>query len=370
MYMAVKRLKLLLAAFIYCLGFSLLNVGLAAADSRPYVRIYGADIATGGWFNNGSSSCNPSDTNTYQAPDYTSATNLYKGGIMTYGSYDSSSQKSKGAGSEFGASSLGLIEGASSVEPYGFSTGSSGYNSLSFANKSTLTASNYWGGFLEGSVRQTHCVPDYFGTLQNSPTTVASASDVSTLNSGQFLNTTGGITTVGASAPLASGKKITLFVSGNVYISSNITYASHNETNVPKFALVVKGSIYVAPSVTQLDGLYIAEPNLSAGSVVAADTGNFWTCHANNATIPTDNYVSANCRTKLTVNGSVIAKQINLFRVNGDIASAPPNEPSTSPNIAEVFNFTPDMVAGGGFFNSTTGSSGKIESLVSLPPVF
>ena len=86
--------------------------------------------------------------------------------------------------------------------------------------------------------------------------------------------------------------------------------------------------------------------------------------------MPTAVYVSSACRTKLTLNGAVVAKQVNLLRSNGDVASATAGEASSSGNIAEVFNFTPEMVIGGGFFNSAAVNQYKIESLISLPPVF
>ena len=362
--MVVKKLKVL-TALVYILSLSLVNVGLAAADTRPYFKAYGADTFSGGGFNSGPSSCNPSDSS-YQAPDYSGPSNLYKGGVMGFGTYDANSQKAKGAGSEFGALALGIIEGSSGAgEPYGFSTGTTGYNKTSFANKSTITANNFWGGFLEGTVRQTHCIPDYFGTKQSSPQTIVSANDVAALNTGQYLINGSGITNVAAASPIAAGKKITLFVSGNVFISSNITYGVHNVDNVPKFTLVVKGNIYIANDVGQLDGLYIGQP-----STDPAASGIIWTCHTNSNDPPTDVYVSAACRNKLTVNGAFIAKKVNLVRTNGDVNSAAPGEAASSGNIAEVFNFTPEMVIGGGFFNDAGASSGKIQSLISLPPVF
>jgi hypothetical protein len=57
---------------------------------------------------------------------------------------------------------------------------------------------------------------------------------------------------------------------------------------------------------------------------------------------------------------------VNFVRVNGDINSSPPV-------IAEVINYTPDMVVGGPFFTPTPAggsTSLKVQSLISLPPVF
>ncbi len=362
----IKKLPALILGISYIVS-SLLLAAVAYADTRPYFKAYGADTFTGGWFNSGST-CNNTDAN-YQRPGTSDLT----GGVMAFAKYDAAGNKSSGAGSEFGASALGSVQG-DAAKTYGFSTASSGYKNLTFANEQE------WGGFLEGTNPQTHCVPDYFGTKQNSPQAVTNNNDVdvSSLASGQHkASPGGGITTVHANGKIGADKKITLFVEGDVFISKDssnegITYdarSSYTADNAPKFALVVKGNIYVAPDVTQLDGLYIAQPDSTPAS-----SGVIWTCHTNNANVPTDVFVSAACRTKLTVNGAFIAKQVNLLRIqpnsaNGGIDSAVANEPPSSANIAEVFNFTPEMVVGGGFFNPTT-STNKIESLINLPPVF
>lgn len=356
--MAKKISALVLGVF-----YLFLSSGLALADTRPYFRAYGSDTFAGGWFNSGASSCSPA-ASTFQAPTYLGLTNLYKGGVMAYGKSNGS-----GAGSQFGAQALGLIEGNSDVvNPYGFTSGSNGYNKLSFANLSSLSVTNFWGGFWEGSDahQASHCLPDYFGTKQNSPKPWSG--NLSAAASGQYITTGLSLNTIPDA--VSAGKNITLFVNGNVYIGGNITYAGgYTADNVPKFALVVRGNIFIDPAVSRLDGLYIAQPDTTSAATIS-NSGIIWTCHANAADPPTAAYVSSACRTKLTFNGAVIAKQVNLLRVNGDVASAAAGEGSGSGNIAEVFNYTPEMVIGGGFFNSPVGNKYKIESLISLPPVF
>jgi hypothetical protein len=83
-----------------------------------------------------------------------------------------------------------------------------------------------------------------------------------------------------------------------------------------------------------------------------------------------------NCGNKLTFNGAVVAKQMWLFRTNGDLATAPKDEKSSSDNIAEVFNYTPDMVLAGQLLPSdrstqiNLGYTPLYDSVLSLPPVF
>lgn len=353
-----------ITALILGLVFLALGSGLAYADSRPYFRAYGADIASGGWFNSGASSCSPS-ASTFQAPTYSPPSNLYKGGVLAYAKNDSS-----GAGSQYGALALGMIQGptGSGSEPYGFTSGSSGYNRLSFANFSSLNATDYWGGFLEGSNthQASHCLPDYYGTHQPSATVTGSV-NLSAANGNYYVNSS--VTLSGKVQVRANpGTNLAYFVKGNVYIDNDITYeGSYTANNVPKFALVVRGNIYIAPSVSRLDGLYIAQPDTTSAATIS-NSGVVWTCHDGTTNIPLYTYVRDNCKTKLTINGSLIAKQVAFLRINGDSAGAGGNEPASSANIAEVINFTPEMVIGGGFFNG--GSKYKVESLISLPPVF
>lgn len=367
-----RRLGNLILAVCYFLSFGFINAGVALADSRPYFRVYNGDVTAGGWFNNGQVACDPTArSSTYQAPTYTNSSNLLKGGIMAYGKYNSSTNLSSGAGSQFGAFALGEVQGQSTGEPYGFSTDVSGYNHLTFANQSTMTATNYWGGFMEGATPQTHCIPDYFSTKQSSPQAYASSSiDVDVANN-QYLISPGAANAIinsGNKQVRSDGERVTIFVDGNAYIANNIIYASgYNANTVPKFALVARGSIFIDPSVTRLDGLYIAQPKADNSA------GEIWTCHENTATAPTYADVSSKCRKQLVFNGSVISARLNLVRIqvdqNGGIDTATPNEASTSANIAEVFNYQPEMVIGGAYFNQPASGS-TIQSIINLPPVF
>src|SRR5207253_9834462 len=98
-----------------------------------------------------------------------------------------------------------------------------------------------------------------------------------------------------------------------------------------------------------------AQPDPSDPNPLSDDTGVIWTCHDGTANVAPQYTYIAGCIKSLKVNGAFIAKQINLLRVNGDVAPAKTNEDGyrnalSSSNIAEVFNFSPDMVIGGPFF--------------------
>jgi hypothetical protein len=70
-----------------------------------------------------------------------------------------------------------------------------------------------------------------------------------------------------------------------------------------------------------------------------------------------------NCGTNLTVNGALTAAHVYLGRIAGNLGGA----------SAETVNFSSEMVLGGEFFEGTNaeeGSTGAIQSLVNLPPIF
>jgi hypothetical protein len=352
-------------------------------SSRPYFKVFGNDVFTGGgFFSNGSCNTSTGLGTTYQ-DDQTLSSDPRYGSVMAVAKVDSSFTKPQGgASSQYGAISLGKIEGSgSSTDPahLGFysqgafaATGSSSdINSLTFANNGSK-----FGGSFQGLIRQSHCVPDYFGTKQNNPhVTSGDVSGLSSLN-GQYLFGNPGVTTVNGGA-IANGRNVTLFINGDAYINGNITYlGGYDTSSVPKFALVVKGNIYIDPSVTELDGLYIAQPKPNISGFAQLTAGVLWTCHDSNTTDPSAAYLSGPCSNqKLVVKGAVIARQVNLSRTKGDVNNASTAEDSLpnalgSSNIAEIIDFTPEMVIGGGFFSPSSATSYNVESLISLPPAF
>lgn len=380
----VKKLSLVLMSLAFAGIFFLVPLKVGAT-TKSYFKAFGADVMTGGWFiNNGS--CDTSTTSNYQDPNYFNAATGFtadnrSGGILSYAKEDGSGNSAGGASSQYAAFAGGSIEG-SDPSFYGFysagsraAAGSTARNALTFSN--TGASSSYWGGQYEGSVRQSNCVPNYYSKVPTNPPppaigNLSSATATGTYSASAGAGTTFSLTT--ADVNIAAGTRVTIFVNGNVFIGNNIRYTLDKESNVPKFALVVKGSIYIAAGVTQLDGLYIAQPASNSDQTVQNDDGDIWTCHPNN-TAPLLYTDVGNCTTKLTINGALIAKQVNFMRTNGDIGSAGTSEDTLSnaqgsSNIAETINYTPAMEIGGPFFNPPTPSSLPIDSLISLPPIF
>lgn len=363
----VKKLGFALASLLAPLVFA----GQSYA-ALPYFKVYNGDVSTGGGFNNGTDSSPCLAAASFQAPTYTSPIgNPNKGGIMAFVNVSFTA----GASAQLGAFSLGVISnGTSSTgDKYGFFAGGNPGNKLTFANDADASITNYYGGVFEnarldtssGGHKLTHCISDYYGIKGTGATTISAPGNLNLLATGKYLVSSGDLT-VGAST-IDLSKNVTVFVNGNVFINGSIAYASnYTDANVPKLAIVAQGNIYINPSATTLTGLYIAQPKTGV-----ADSGKIWTCHDSSTSDPTSAWLLANCNNNLTVNGAFIGKQIQLTRVKGDVGSVAtlPNESPNPATTAEIFNYTPEMIVGGGFFNQ--GSSfGKIQSLVNLPPVF
>lgn len=357
-----------------------------AAQDRPYFKTFGGDVMTGGWFSE-SSTCNTSTTSKYQDANNTASDPLV-GGIITYAKSSGSPPNlisAGGASSQFAAFVLGRVD-ANQASRFGFSSngamGDTSVKGRTFANnQDSLT----FGGLFQDSnstgVRQGYCMPDYYSKRPN-PMPAGS-----TLASGSFPATSGIYSANGTVSPhvlnsagltLPLGSNITVYVDGNVYIGGNIRYNAADVdatiNNVPKFALVVRGSIYIDPSVTELYGFYIAQPNPANASAVTADEGIIWTCHPNNTNPIPYTYPATDCRNKLTITGGLAAKQINFLRTNGDVdeAAASTSEGMGSANIAEVINYSPAIPLGGPFFVYPGSDTirNRIDSVRSLPPVF
>jgi hypothetical protein len=423
--MKVEHLKGLSVLLISAL-LVLSSGGIVHADTttKPYLKTFGSDVMSGGWFNDGTNCATGSSSN-YQDPNFAAPgfpANPLDGGILTYAK-QASGNSAGGASSQYGAFSLGAIDDNSGAAGYGFysagarAAAGTSAKALSFANSGAIYPFGgpfSLGGVFEGTVRQSSCVPDYYSKMPANTTNtgnlsaaVARGSDNYSASppAGKNFNLTAGVTTTISAGPPA--QRITIYVNGNVYIDSNITYDSKSTvSSVPKFALIVKGSIYIDKSVTQLDGMYVAQPvpkcdasGLPAGcnsdplyNPVSADSGIIWTCHPNNSA-KLDYTYPPNCSSPLVVNGALIAKQVNFLRVGGTTVStnsdvtttASTSEdrfdtvntcstfPYTNCHVSEVVNYTPAMIMGGNFFSaasSGTGTGLPVDSIVSLPPVF
>jgi hypothetical protein len=327
----------------------------------PYFSTYGSDVSSGG--------------------DFNACTN--SGGLLG-GWYDGSTAYA-GASTLFAALATGLISGFASGQNTATGPPTSVANNLTFANTTgssgTVYSTNYGG-----KDAQAHCLftpeqPALTATDGSSTMNIGSTP----LNDGSH-SYRGNVQLNGGTVPL--GKNIGLYVSGNVYITSNIIYGtgaggvwtinSDDTANVPSFTLVdTGGNIYIAPGVSELDGIYVAE-------TVNGHGGTIYTCGQNTAGSFTpmaaaDLYSS--CNSQLSIYGSFIADQVNLMRTFGTLGNATATESprgsrhsctnGTSEPVcaSEVFDFSPELYLSSPQIQLTNNGDPSYDSATSLPPV-
>ncbi len=311
--------------------------------NQPYVSVYGNDVSAGGGF----TPCGAN--NNAEIDTYT---------------------KRGGSGTQLAAFALGNIRGFKSVflRPVGMSP--SEPKGLSFGNTNGVYGGIY--GVVECTKNYYNDVAFPAGSDKRNPSV---STGVIPLNTTTFIKD--GKQTF-ASSPsgtirLVNGgdfnKKATLFVDGDVIIGTDITYADTSSwatiSAIPYFSLVVKGDIYINSGVTQMDGLYIAQPKDDGTG------GNIYTC-TNNKTIynkgRTDNFT--NCSNQLVVNGAFIAKRVHFLRSYKSISDGQANESATNSNAAELFRFSPEMyIVQPVFKPSSTTESGEYDYITTLPPI-
>ncbi len=315
----------------------------------PYAKWYGSDIVAGGQFG---------DT----APCTNDA------GIYTFN--DSRAGRiPAGSGVQFAAIAMGQIRKFTSA----LGTGSSSAG-LSFANTTGLSPPDFLGGFFGGD----NCIHNYMDDAASAAVsnTAATTLDLSTLatNTYSYTPPTGNKLTI--SGTIGTGKNIYLYVSGDVYINNNITYNTTwtSENDIPYLQIVTNGNIFIAPTVTNLNGVYIASSS-------AAGSGTIYTCApggvvadplASAAIYLTGGACNLN---KLTVNGTFIANKIKLLRTINSMRDSNSVADSTSPETnsnnkaAENFTFDTSMYVANTCKAQACGAAPPDAMITGLPPI-
>ncbi len=256
---------------------------------------------------------------------------------------------SQGAGDQYGAIAPGFLSGFDSAN-INQGTNPLGLSFSNVNNPSSQYDNSFFGlfGGYFGSLPP--CGHNYF------PSNTSSLSQISQYVNPSWWSTTSGNYYVNGSfningpITIPQGVNVNLYVNGNVYINRNIIQPNNLKANkvsqLSSFKLVVEGGdIIISPNVSEIDGVYVAEPDSNVG-------GTIYTC---GNTHPTNN-----CNTQLIVNGSLVANTINLWRTYGDTGWSP------SSFRAETINQPPSEWLSS--FNNPGSST--IDSIRNLPPVF
>jgi hypothetical protein len=319
-------------------------------NAQPYFSAIGGDVAVGAGFG----SCSP------HTP--ASGTSIYANNQPT--------SPYNGASSQLAALTLGLIKGFTTGKYQNNQTGTTWYDALSAAAggaELSFANTNLNGNFGTNAGFTSWCAPDYYAAYNAPPgghtkQAVTSPASVATLSTNNKVYTYTGNLTVNAANVPADGRDITLLVNGNVYINSGsctaIIYGSScaggaaaSLANIPIFRIIASGSIYVDQSVTELDGMYVAQG------------GNFITC-ANGFTGMSGTSAIAGCNKQLKIYGAVAAgKAVVPNRTLGDFAGAAGQTESP----AEFFYYNPQMWLTGG--DTSGGGVGSWQAVTSLPPI-
>lgn len=341
------------------------NVCTQQVTNEPYAQFFGNDVSAGGAFTSGSDQCNNGETVT-------------KGLILANTETLTSGSLVRGSGAQLAGLALGSIGGNGD----GFGTASLRttaplpYTGLMFSNTNS------------GNLGTTNCIPDYYGSGGAGSSAWAGPPAANSGPSTYVLSSeaNGNYTLGGFVVPL--GVSITIYAPGNVEITGPIYYdganggwaVNGNNTNVPSLFVIAKGDIYIDPGVSELDGTYVAQGSNKQG-------GTIDTCY-------THDYNS--CSQQLTVYGSFIAGEVNLYRTYASLRDSKPGEyPSplgnqgncdlgdggnpTGPGgprgtnydcAAEVFIFSPANYLGQPALPAVGGpNSGKFDAISSLSPV-
>ena len=316
--------------------------------SKPYLKVFGNDIAAGGKFaDTSTTTCSPGPT---------------KANAGVWAFWKNTGSFYSGASSQFGIFALGKILGTASASNRGLGVLGDPLPPVGLSFGNMLPAG---GGSVAangaGNSNIYRCIPDYFSASASSPTPVP----------------TGQVTINTTNTTIPAGTQKAVFVNGDALINNDITFGSDPTTGngdwaspqrIPSYYLIVKGNIYISSNVHNLDGVYIAQPNGGAG-------GNIYTC-TNGFALYAAAQLYSSCSNKLTVTGSFIANQVHYQRTRGTLDKSDAggvNETPASDNIAEVFNFSQEMylAPAPSVLDSVIGGSVKnrYDAITSLPPI-
>lgn len=298
----------------------------------PYLNVYGGDVLSGA------------------APMAGSGCSVNNAaGVYSWNQYGPGGGYA-GAGAEYAVQALGQIEEfGSAMNP----STSSPPTDLSFAN-SGLPANELnpptqglFGGFFGDTSGAWACGTDYAKGLGKPVTADVTISGHS----------------------VGVGVQEMHYISGHdVYITGNVTYNGSggwtNPKDIPLLKVVVTGgNIYIDSSVTQLDGIYVAEPSGGSGGQIidcATNAGGVW-----KQVDPTVDGFYNTCHNPLAINGAFVAEQVLFGRTNGSLGQATAGDSLSTNHDAEVFNYTPEVWLP----RSATTPADTYDAITALPPV-
>ncbi len=341
---------------------------------KPIMRTYGNDVVAGGGYTDDLGNvCLPSGPVSVTMPPFVHGLGNYvPAAPQNHATY-------VGSGSELGVFAEGDITGF--LPGAGMNAPRSKPWELSFAN--TITGGSpidtnegtyqFGGGFANSGV---FC-PHY--PTPSSPTVLPITGNInlgSLAVSGDYVMNAGGQHLFGT---LPIGVHARLFVAGDVLISNDILYAGagggwSSTSQIPRLEVFSTSNIDISEDVHEISGVFKAMGNLS--TCVARNGTQLWPGKAPDHFSPApvgdhEDYILTRCRNKLLVYGSLTAERLYAYRsTKQGLDLAQVAEPYTSANLSEALVFSPETYIS--FLPLSFGpvSTGKLDSIVSLPPTY
>ncbi len=315
----------------------------------PYFKVFGNDVVSGGRFG----SCSVSNGN----------------GIRAF-----TRNNNAGSSAQYAAFALGTINGFTTAS---LRTGTpSAPTGLTFANSGV----GAFGGRYSGNDGLT-CLQDFFDS-KPSNTIPISVNNVDALLSTpndnrrnlEYYEINGNLT-LNRGIPVSNGVKKVFYIDGTLTINQNLTFnTTWTERDDVPYVMFIARNVIIRRNVTQLDGVYVAQPTNNGSSDGVISTCDVQSFHA--------------CSSPLVINGAFISEDIRLLRTRGSLRDARqregnPSVPMTScshgapSNVgtpggatcaAEIFTFSPEVFLGIADV-LTPEENFNLDSFTTLPPV-
>jgi len=344
------------------------------AGNKSYLKTYGGETWAGGSF-----------PTTAAGPGYTAGqcTTPDNGRIYTYAATENVGGSTyRGSSSQFAvAAYLGITDTGNDAGYY--SASARPYSTVNTWPPKGLTFANTGGGTYGSPSGMAQCMVDFYGRTVNS-SIPAQAVIPASFSTGMQRVMLSGDQTIG-SLTINNNQQVAIYVDGDVYLSGNITFGGARTTaeQLPYFALIVRGNIYIDNNVTRLDGVYVAQPTQYIPDLTGVDTvtkGTIYTCVEGSNVLYTNATIYANCSNQLVVNGSLIAQNVRFLRTFGTLKDGSAGElPSfatgSGTQAAEVINYSPEQyLAPSPLKNPSDGtgdsSQDNYSSISTLPPLY
>ena len=324
---------------------------------KPSVQIWGNDVRVG---SNSSTVVGLPATEYTKSSIITAVSGLTAAPLdMSYGSWGEYGMVTPIEGVIKSSSSGGLSGRGTGGAPLASQTATD-RNKLSFANSGTALAGQYG---MWGSISAQPSVSTQFGSGSSRAGNIS----LTDLAAGTYTATS---STAKLSGEVGAGRSIIIRSSNTIVIDDNITYASssYSRPNDITQLVIIAKNIIIKDNVTRVDAWLVATPN-------AANTngGVISTCETSDSPNLGDAYTNelsaGTCNQQLTINGPVLARELQLRRTagaektdDGDVNGRGYNNP------AEIINMRADAYIWAANYVSRTTGNIKTDYTVELPP--